>query len=250
MENVNLTIADCVLAIKKEKVNTEVWNAIKLHVSNAMQTGNPLTADEETLEEYYMATRKKVKREALIAEQRANTKKAAEEQYAKDLEEHKKVIANFCKTFAADFKASKFETATEFKTFLQGAIKTVPGEPKKPHTGGGNGSGGNTTLKPWNTLKNVAKLREGSAHFHNWKFVVACEADGGCTREEMEKNMVAAIPTRKETDNKWTVYEAISGCEPLLTAEKVVKNDDGTEKNVTVYLPDWSQVEGGKPEQK
>ena len=132
-----------------------------------------------------------------------------------------------------------------FADFLAGQ----PAEPKDPTlvkiTSSANkakrdGAVNDGTTKAWNKQVDPKKLRDGSTLKTIWDFV--CQNPDGVTRKEMTEEMFTKHTARKTADNKFSVYEAISGRLPLLkqTGKRTI---DGKETEVAVWVANLQQTE-------
>ena len=209
----NLKVAVLVDAINAKTVTDEQYIEMKEVVGALMLrllAGGTFTGNENTINGYVAKMLNRATTNGKADAAKKAKKALTDATYEADLQKYTVDVRALLVNFGAKvIPETEINELADVKTMFAAFIKTLPAMPKK--AGAGNATGGNGV---WNKLVDVAKMKSGSTlHvlYHTVK-----NATDGMTRVQMEDCMIEKFPTRTEVNNKFSVYEAISGRLPLV----------------------------------
>lgn len=219
---------------------------------NAMQkllTGEAQTEDEVKICAYVTKQMQRIAKEGNEQAERAAKLAEAKAVYERELQQYHTEFEKGFKQWVKDATKLNVNSHNAAKELFATFLASQPAEPKDPtlvkttsnaNRAKRNGAINDGTTKAWNKQVDPKNLRDGSTLKTIWDFV--CQNPDGVTRKEMTEEMFAKHTARKTADNKFSVYEAISGRLPLLkqTGKRTI---DGKETEVDVWIANLQQTE-------
>jgi len=208
----NLKVELLVNAINAKTVTDEQYIEMKEVVGALMLrllAGGTFTGNENTINGYVAKMLNRATTNGKADAAKKAKKATADATFKADLQKYTVDVRALLVNFGAKvIPETEINELADVKTMFAAFLKTLPAMPKKAGTGGSGGNG------VWNKLVNVDKLKSGST-LHVLYHTVKNSADG-MTRLAMEDCMIAKFPTRTDVNNRFSVYEAISGRLPLV----------------------------------